>query len=615
MIKFPKRFYVFYFMVCLFPILLVGPLLVFMNEFSFMDFLKFLTVPFVPLAITVFSVAIPLAFLLITLKRLKTYDNNSEDSIKFVNKTAKNFTTFHMLYGVLNGIIAIFITQLGLKYLGIKYDRVVIAFVCISNTFLFALSPYIVFMQTFEHNISNIEFRREFKSMPLVIRNTLVIFFAGTGLLLAAVSPTLVSNNADIPNKVLFINKVLPIGLVAVLATIFDNFMLAHGITGRVKEITDFTNELVECNYTQQKLPVHSRDEFGLLINDLNDFFRITKELLLAISESVGISTTSATGLSKSMDETSASVTQIVSSIESVKQQIQNQSAGVEEAEATVNNMVKRIKELENNISVQGSSVTNSSIAVEQMVANIRSVTEILNKNSSTVEKLGIESENGRKTIENSVEQAKSILEKSAGLLEATKIIQTIAQQTNLLAMNAAIEAAHAGDAGKGFAVVADEIRKLAEQSNNQGKSINSQLEELQNAIAEISTGTMAVQEQFNIIYNLTDTVRNQELVIMKAMQEQSEGSSQVLDSIKTIRSTTSSVQDGSAEITSNGNEVAEEMYILTNTTQQINQAVTDIAEGAQDIITSITSVNEDSTENQTNLETISLKLKQFKVN
>ena len=89
----------------------------------------------------------------------------------------------------------------------------------------------------------------------------------------------------------------------------------------------------------------------------------------------------------------------------------------------------------------------------------------ILEKNSVSVKSLGSESEHGREKINQSVDLADSIISRSAGLLEASSIIQSIAEQTNLLAMNAAIEAAHAGEAGKGFAVVADEIRKLAEQS------------------------------------------------------------------------------------------------------------------------------------------------------
>ncbi|MCR4735562.1 MAG: hypothetical protein K5829_11215 [Treponema sp.] len=615
MFRFPKKMYFFYFGVCLFPILLIGPILVFINEISFLQFLEFLKVPFVPLAITVFSVGIPFLFLFLTLKKLNNLDSTSEESIKITNKTAKQFTTLHMIYGILNGIIAIFITKVGLTFLGIEYDTIVIAFVSISNTFLYALCPYIIFMQTFENNISSLEFKSEFRSMPLVIRNTLVVFFASTGLLLIAVAPTLVSKNIEIYNITIFLTKVIPLAVIASFATILDNYLLARGITKRVNEITNFTNELVNCNYTQNKLEVHSRDEFGLLINDLNDFFKITKDLLLAISESVAISTDSADGLSHSMDETSSTITQIVASIESVKEQITNQSAGVEEAQATVNNMVNHIRDLENQIEVQASSVSDSSSAIEEMVANVRSVTEILNKNSKTVRNLGTESENGRRAIENSVEQAKNILEKSSGLLEATKIIQNIAQRTNLLAMNAAIEAAHAGDAGKGFAVVSDEIRKLAEQSNNQGKTINTQLEELQNAISEISSVTYAVQEQFNIIYELTDTVRNQEEVIMHAMQEQSAGGTQVLEAIKTIKSTTESVQSGSTEITENGKEVADEIQILTNVTQKINDSIKDIAEGAQDIIASVTTVNEDSSDNKANLDSLSLKLKQFKVN
>ena len=100
----------------------------------------------------------------------------------------------------------------------------------------------------------------------------------------------------------------------------------------------------------------------------------------------------------------------------------------------------------------------------------------------------------------------------------------------------------------------------------------------------------------------------------MSAMQEQSAGSSQVLDSIKTIRETTAAVQTGSAEITSCGNEVANEMTLLANVTEEINESMTGMAEGAQQIITAVTEVNTASTENKENLNNISKEVGSFKL-
>lgn len=314
------------------------------------------------------------------------------------------------------------------------------------------------------------------------------------------------------------------------------------------------------------------------------------------------------------MTETASAVHQISANIDGVKQQALSQAASVTETAATVEEIIRTIKQLNGSIENQAASVAESSSAIEQMVGNIASITQTLGKTDDVIKTLASATADGKETIVNSNSVTQRIAEESGGLLEASNVIQHIASQTNLLAMNAAIEAAHAGEAGKGFAVVADEIRKLAEESSTQGKTITSTLKVLSGEIEALSTSSKTAEEKFNAIFALSEQVKTMSQNLMEAMREQENGSREVLNAIRDINTVTNQVNDGSAEMLRGGENVAQEMQKLDELTRIITDSMNEMASGAVQISNAVQEVNEISQKNKASIKNLSAEVGKFKV-
>jgi methyl-accepting chemotaxis protein len=180
--------------------------------------------------------------------------------------------------------------------------------------------------------------------------------------------------------------------------------------------------------------------------------------------------------------------------------------------------------------------------------------------------------------------------------------------------MNAAIEAAHAGDAGKGFAVVAGEIRKLAESSSSQSKTISAVLKKMKGAIDKIKVSTGDVLEKFEAIDTSVRVVAEQEDNIRNSMEEQQAGSRQILEGISNVTEITRQVENGSNEMLDGAKEVIHESDNLEKVTQEITTGMKEMATGADQINLAVTHINEISDKNRDNIDILVKEVSKFKV-
>ena len=380
-------------------------------------------------------------------------------------------------------------------------------------------------------------------------------------------------------------------------------------IAGTLKDISEGEGDLTK------NISIFSKDETGDLARHFNLTIDKIKTLVLAIKYKVNALTNTSFELSVNMKKTSDAVDQISVNFENIKGMVDSQEQKAAEAEKAVESIRESIDNMGKLIEDQAGSISSSSSAIEEMTANIHSVTKTLIENGKNVDSLTEASEHGRAGLQTVAQAIQEIARDSEGLLEINSVMNNIASQTNLLSMNAAIEAAHAGDAGKGFAVVADEIRKLAESSGNQSKTTATMLKKIKASIDSITKSSNEVLSRFEAIDTGVKTVSEHEFNIRNAMEEQESGGRQVLESVGKLKELTLSVKKGAESMAESGKGLIKETHEFINISDHVLEGMNQIISGAMtEIKTAVGLVEEMSAENDKNFNDLKQETEKFKV-
>lgn len=408
-------------------------------------------------------------------------------------------------------------------------------------------------------------------------------------------------------------SKISILLLIMILVSTIAVYFISHYIFSSIIEMKEsFKNLHSSSANLKQRIELKSKDEIGSMTKHFNSFIDLLQKCINDVKNSENELVTKNNTLQEKVSDTNVSIENISESIDSVSNEMKNQFYVVNENLEAVNQISKKINSLKELIDNQVVGVSQASSAVEEMIGNISSVTYSA---ESMAESFEILIQEALKGVENQNEVIKMISEienQSFSLKDANRAIADVANQTNLLAMNAAIEAAHAGEAGKGFSVVAEEIRKLSENSSVQSKKIGHELKKIIDSIELVVNVSKLSGKSFSDVSEKLTQTDQIVIQIKNAMEEQNEGSKQITDALALMNSTTSDVNVAYKDIQKENQIIISENEKLKDSTSNISKSIKAMNSNAYIIKTSGSVLKEISKEVESCINHISEQINRF---
>ncbi len=409
-----------------------------------------------------------------------------------------------------------------------------------------------------------------------------------------------------------FLSKALIAYLYGFLYTDTLFIMVLRSLRQRFKNTIRQVSDLRENGDLVSRLNISTFDDFGIVMTEMNklmDFLKASFSTLKAENLNVD---TDARELLNVTETSSSGITQIVSSFENMAEQNARQDKLLADAKTNIEKLNEKASTVSRIMETQAESEKENAASIREMVSNLSEIAALIEKAQVLSQELTQQSSTGRKEVEKSQTVINDISEKSKRMSDVLQVIDSVANQTNLLAMNAAIEAAHAGEAGKGFAVVAGEIRKLSEDTQKSARDISNIISEI---VAVIQTGEQSmtdtqsafrkIGEKINVQYSAVEE-------ISKSIILQSEKANAVLDKTNNITAKISEVSELIKSQTGYTHEIKNGIEDIVNLASVVNGAMDESEAVVREFSDSFKTVKDKAEQNRISVTKITKEIERF---
>ena len=440
------------------------------------------------------------------------------------------------------------------------------------------------------------------------------LYFLGMNMLTVPYGILLESHNGTFQGDLLeaFFKKGALCIVLSMIIGAVPFITVLHGLSKRIKVTRRLLNKIADNGDLTERIDITVVDDFGLLISSINKLIAKLNSMIKDFKTETGSVTESAKILSQSAQYATGALGVVSHSLQHIDKNSKRQSELVEVTDENIMVLADSIDTVKLHVTQQTESVQSISAAISKMTDSIADVAETARQAQFVSQGLSERSEIGNTAVEHAVNTMKEIQTVSEEVRKLLLVIQGIAAQTNLLSMNAAIEAAHAGEFGAGFAVVADEVRSLASSSSSSARDIQSKIKEM---MEKTKAGVEAIVSAGAAFQGIRDNVvENAKLVknIYDAMMEQNQDASATKSAADEMVEAIHAIRDLAEEETESAGKLRESMQSVVEASKSTVMAVQESLEATENMKGTVSQVDISAECNKESIEKIHSHVEQF---